>query len=363
MNKVRIGIVGAGNMGSQHARSLLDGKIKRAELTALCDLNPNRLRPFLGVKHFSDSNKLLRSGAVDAVLIATPHNDHPALGVAGLQHGLHVLIEKPIAVHKADAQQLLAAHRNQKQIFAAMFNQRTDDYYKQIRHLVHSGELGAIRRINWIITSWFRSEAYYASGGWRATWAGEGGGVLLNQAPHNLDLFQWICGQPVRVRAHCRFGHYHPIEVEDDVTAYVEFANGATGTFITSTGEAPGTNRLEIAGELGRLVYENDALSFRRNAVPTSEFSRTTTEAFAAPPCEDVVLERPADHGPQHLGILRNFADAIHHGAPLLAPAAEGVASLELANAMLLSTWLDRTIELPLDAELYARELERRKRS
>lgn len=362
MADIRFGVIGVGGMGRQHAQRVASGEVPGLVLTAVADRKPASCAAFPGVRAFASGEELIASGACDAVLIATPHYSHTTLGLAALEAGLHVLVEKPISVHVADARRLVAALRGGAQVFAAMFNQRTDPFFQRIRELVRGGALGELRRVQWTITNWFRPHAYYASGSWRATWAGEGGGVLLNQAPHNLDLFQWICGQPVRVRAHCRFGHYHPIEVEDDVTAYVEFANGATGTFITSTGEAPGTNRLELAGELGRLVYENDTLTFRRNAVPTGEFSRTTKEAFAAPPCEDVVLERPADHGPQHLGILRNFAEAIRHGAPLIAPAAEGVASLELANAMLLSTWLDRTIDLPLDADLYARELERRKR-
>jgi predicted dehydrogenase len=363
MADVRLGVIGVGGMGRQHAQRVAAGEVPGLTLAAIADPKPAACAAFAGVRAFASGEELISSGACDAVLIATPHYSHTTLGLAALEAGLHVLVEKPISVHVADARRLVAAHRGGAQVFAAMFNQRTDPFFLRIRELVRGGALGELRRVQWTITNWFRPHAYYASGTWRATWAGEGGGVLLNQAPHNLDLFQWICGQPVRVRAHCRFGHYHPIEVEDDVTAYVEFANGATGTFITSTGEAPGTNRLELAGELGRVVYENDTLTFRRNAVPTGEFSRTTKEAFVAPPCEDVVLERPADHGPQHLGIMRNFAEAIRHSAPLIAPAAEGVASLELANAMLLSTWLDRTIDLPLDADLYARELERRKRA
>jgi predicted dehydrogenase len=273
-----------------------------------------------------------------------------------LAAGLHVLVEKPISVHKADCERLIAAHRNERQVFAAMFNQRTDPAYRRIRALVGDGELGEIRRLNWIITDWFRTAAYYASGGWRATWAGEGGGVLLNQCPHNLDLLQWMFGLPVRVRAFCHFGRYHDIEVEDDVTAYLEFANGATGVFIASTGEAPGTSRLEVAAEGGRVVYERDELRFARNAVPMSEFSRTAPQAFARPECADCVVPL-SDHGGQHNEILQNFADAILDGQPLIAPAREGIRSVELANAMLMSTWLDRTVELPLDGARYARLL------
>jgi predicted dehydrogenase len=270
---------------------------------------------------------------------------------------MHVLVEKPISVHKADGERLIAAHQGRRQVFAAMFNQRTDPLYQKIRAMVQGGELGEVRRINWIITDWFRTEAYYASGGWRATWAGEGGGILLNQCPHNLDLLQWIFGQPQRVRAFCRFGRYHDIEVEDDVTAYMEFSNGASGVLITSTGEAPGTNRLEITAEGGRVVCEDSRILLTRNAVPMSEFSRKASQAFARPETTVSSFAFP-DRGGQHNEVLQNFADAILDDRPLIAPAAEGLRSVELANAMLLSTWLHKTVELPLDAVAFQGLLE-----
>ncbi|MDD5351134.1 MAG: Gfo/Idh/MocA family oxidoreductase, partial [Chthoniobacteraceae bacterium] len=246
MNPIRFGIAGLGNMGGIHARSLLEGQIPRAVLAAVADPVAD-LTPFAGAKPFRSTEEMIASGEIDAILIATPHFAHVPLGIAALERGLHVLVEKPISVDKAAAQSLLAAHTNPAQVFGAMFNQRTDPHFRKIRELIRNGELGAIRRVNWTITNWFRTDAYYNSGGWRATWSGEGGGVLLNQCPHNLDLFQWLFGMPAKVRAHCHFGRYHDIEVEDDVTAYLEYANGATASFITSTGEYPGTNRLEIA--------------------------------------------------------------------------------------------------------------------
>jgi len=356
MGSVRIGIAGVGNMGSAHARQILAGRVERLELTAVCDPLPARCAAISGVRAFASAGAMIRSGAVDAVVVATPHYAHTTIGIAALRAGLHVLVEKPISVHKADAERLLAAHRGPGQVFAAMFNQRTDPAWRTLHQLVRGGDLGEIRRVNWIITDWFRSEAYYASSAWRATWAGEGGGVLLNQCPHNLDLFQWIFGMPRRVRAFCRFGRYHDIEVEDDVTAYLELPGGATAVFIASTGEAPGTSRLEITAEGGRVVYERDRIEIRRNAVPMSAFSRTTKELFARPDTTDTVLPA-AERGGQHLGILQNFVAAILDGAPLIAPAAEGIHSVELANAMLWSAWRDETVELPLNARRYAQRL------
>lgn len=357
MQDIRLGIVGLGLMGHNHATTVASGQVRGLALAAVCDSDPVRRARWPQVAGFATLPEMLRSGRIDAALIATPHYFHPDQGIAALEAGLHVLVEKPVAVHAADAARLIAAHRGrERQVFAAMFSQRTAACYRRLRALVQEGGLGEIRRVSWTITNWFRTAAYYASGSWRATWTGEGGGVLLNQCPHNLDLLQWIAGQPCRVRAHCHFGKHHAIEVEDEVTAYLEFPNGATGVFVTSTGEAPGTNRLELAGELGRVVCENDQLSFLRNAVPMSEFSRTAQEGFAQPAVQSVALDLPAPGG-QHAEILQNFADAIHHGAPLIAPAAEGIHSVELANAMLLSTWLDRTVDLPIDRELYARHL------
>ena len=356
MKQVRLGIIGVGNIGTLHIRSLLEGKVKRVELTAISDAKPAALQAFPAITSFSDSRQLIRSGRVDAVLIATPHALHTTIGIDALQQGLHVLVEKPISVHKADCERLIAAHQNPRQIFAAMFNQRTDPFYQKIRQLVQGGELGEVRRINWTITNWFRTEAYYASGGWRATWAGEGGGVLLNQCPHNLDLFQWIFGMPQRVRAFCALGRYHHIEVEDDVTAWFEYPNGTTAVFIASTGEAPGTNRLEVAAERGRLVYENDRLALLRNDVPMSEFSRTTSQGFAAPATSQVDLPLTG-HGGQHAEVVQNFVDAILDGQPLLAPAAEGRHSVELANSMLFSSLTGQTVDLPLDAAAYERQL------
>lgn len=359
MKNVRLGIIGIGNMGAVHARAILNRKVPGLELTAVADGDQERLAAFPEVKHFSTAEAIIASGEMDALLIATPHYSHTTIGTAAIQAGLHVMVEKPISVHKADCEKLISAFRGRKkkrQIFAAMFNQRTDPYYKKIRDLIQNGELGEISRVNWIITTWFRPETYYASSGWRATWAGEGGGVLLNQCPHNLDLFHWMFGMPEKLRAFCGFGRYHDIEVEDDVTAYMEFKNGSTGVFVTSTGEAPGTNRLEITGDRGRLVYEGEKISFTRNETPTAEFSRRTDEMFAKPETWDVSFN-VSGHGGQHLEILRNFADAILHKTPLIAPAVEGIHSVELANAMLLSAWTGKTVDLPINSASYLRHL------
>lgn len=359
MKNVRLGVIGVGAMGSYHARSVLDGKIGRCELTAVCDIDPAALAKFDGkIRKFEKSVELIRSGICDAVIIATPHYGHTTIGIDALERGLHVLVEKPVSVHKADCDRLIAAHRRKQQVFAAMFNQRTDPHYRKVKQLIDSGQLGELVRMSWIATSWFRTQVYYTSSGWRATWAGEGGGVLLNQSPHQLDLLQWLCGMPVKVCGFCSFGKRHKIEVEDEVTAYLEYGNGATGVFITSTGEAPGTNRLEIAGDLGRVIVENNRIAFTRNEVSARKFSRTSEALFASPDVWNV--EIPANGaGGQHVEVIQNFINAILDGATLIAPAREGVRSVELANAMLYSSLMGRPVNLPLDGRAYERLLKK----
>jgi predicted dehydrogenase len=356
-SKTRIGIIGMGLMGTGHARCLRDGLIPGAVLAAACDPDRRRAGDFPSVPWFDDVPALVRSGAVDAVVIATPHYAHTTAGIAALKAGLHVLVEKPVSVHKADVLKLVAAQRGKHQVFAAMFNQRTDPRYRKLRDMVRGRKLGKIRRINWIITDWFRPEAYYRHAGWRATWAGEGGGVLLNQCPHNLDLFQWIFGMPSKVRGFCQFGRYHDIEVEDDVTAYFEYPDGTTAVFIASTGEAPGTNRLEVMGDRGRLVLEGGRLEFLRNEVPAAVFSRRSKEKFKAPPVQRLEIPLAAGTGEQHVGILKNFVRAIRRGEKLIAPASEGLHSVELANAIILSSVESRTVDLPMSAPRYAKLL------
>lgn len=356
MNTVRLGIVGMGNIGRYHAEYLSQGKVRRAELTAVCDAFAP-LDCYRPLQTFTDPQELFRSGTVDAVIISTPHYQHTTLGIAALEAGLHTMIEKPISAHKADAERLIAAAaKRPQQVFAGMFQLRTEPRYLKIKKLIESGDLGEVVRVCWLITDWFRTEAYFASGGWRATWKGEGGGVLLNQCLHNLDTLAWLLGPPARVRGFCQLGRYHQIEVEDNVTAYLEYPNGATGVFVTSTGEAPGTNRFEIAGTRGKVVLENNKLTFTRNEVDMIQFSRTAKVGFAKPEVWHVDI--PFSDAPTpHAIVMQNFVDAILDGTPLIAPGAEGIWSVELANVMLYSSLLGQTVELPLDSAAYEAKL------
>jgi predicted dehydrogenase len=357
MKEVRLGIIGVGGMGSAHIGFIKN--IPRAKLAAVCDLDKVKVDDLAAknsAKAYYDGVKMLRSGDIDAVLIATPHYDHTTFAIEGFKAGVHVLTEKPIAVHKADAQKMIDAHKkNKKVLFSAMFQQRTLGMYRKLKQLLDAGEFGEVKRINWIITNWFRTQRYYDSGGWRATWGGEGGGVLLNQCPHNLDLFQWLFGMPSKIRAFCALGKYHDIEVEDDVTAYCEFRNGATGVFITSTGDAPGTNRLEITCDRGRVVVENGKILFNRAEESVSKFCGTSDKMFDTPQMWNVEIPfQETGSAPAHQKIIENFVNAILDGSALLVDGEEGINSVELGNAMIYSSMKDKTVNLPLDAGAYA---------
>ncbi|MGI8908507.1 MAG: Gfo/Idh/MocA family protein [Candidatus Sumerlaeaceae bacterium] len=358
MEKVRVGVVGLGYMGMQHAHMLADGSVKRAELVALSSSDPAKRAQFLDVRGYDTCQEMVSSGDIDAIVIATPHMSHVDLGICALQAGLHTMVEKPLASSKGEAERLLLAREESRQVFAIMFNLRTRPILQKVREIVISGELGEVRRVNWTATMFFRPEVYYARSAWRGTWAGEGGGVLLNQAPHHLDLLQWIVGMPALVRGFCKLGRYHNIEVEDDATAYLEWPNGATGTFTVSTGEAPGTTRIEIAGEMGRLVYENDRISFLKIAQPMSEFGRVHPDPMGKPAIEDVAVSAEL-HGGNYVEMLQNFVDAILDGTALIAPAEDGLKSLELANAILLSSLLEKPVTMPINAPQYDAEIQK----
>jgi len=365
MQKVRLGIIGVGNIGSTHTRNIMAGRCPEIDLCAVADLRPERLawaeENAPKAVRFKTAEELLAYDGLDAVFVCTPHYDHPPLAIAALRRGLHAIIEKPAGVYTKQAREMNEFAAKQDKVFAIMYQQRTSHIFRKMRELVQGGTLGQIKRTSWIITDWYRTQAYYDSGEWRATWTGEGGGVLLNQCPHNLDLWQWICGLPVLVDAKLHFGKWRKIEVEDDVSAYVEYENGATGTFVTTTADTPGSNRFEITMEGGKLLAENDKLTLWKLGMPEPEWSATTKEGFGRPPCEKTDVETDGSF-PQHPGVLNAFAGAILRGEPLIARGEEGIRGLTLSNAMHLSAWLGKPVEIPFDEDLFYDELMKRVR-
>ena len=365
MKKVRLGIIGIGNMGSGHARNIKAGMCPEIEVTAVADINPARLewaKAELGedVALFDNAETMLDSGKIDACIVSVPHYDHARYVIECMKRGIHVMCEKPAGVYTLQVRQMIEeADKHPEAVFGMMFNQRTNCVYRKMRELVQSGAYGQIKRTNWIITDWYRPQAYYDSGNWRATWSGEGGGVLLNQCPHQLDLWQWICGMPKKVEAHLHYGKWHDIEVEDDVTAYVEYENGATGVFITTTGDACGTNRVEIQLDRAKIIAEYGKLSVWELEMGEQEFSRTNKVPFGCPKATQIEVELDGKNE-QHVGVLNSWAAAILRGEPLVADGREGINGLMLSNAMHLSSFLGREVELPFDEQLFKDELMKR---
>ena len=364
-DKIRLGIIGIGNMGSGHMRNVVEGNCPDFEVTAVADINPARLdwaKEFTGgkVATYDDAIALLDSGKIDACIVSVPHYDHPTYAIECMKRGIHVMVEKPAGVYTKQVRQMNEeADRHPEVVFGMMFNQRTNHVYRKMRELVQSGKYGRIRRVNWIITDWYRPQAYYDSGNWRATWSGEGGGVLLNQCPHQLDLLQWICGMPESVQSHLHMGLWHDIEVEDDVTTYLEYPGGATGVFVTTTGDAHGTNRFEVQMDKARIIVNYDGLSVLEFDVSEPEWSATNKEPFASMPAKEIQVETDGKN-PQHIGVLNAWGGAILRGEPLVADGREGINGLTLSNAMHLSHFLGRKVNLPLDEDLYEAELMKR---
>ncbi len=372
--KIRYGIVGIGKQGTFYTKifTKLKWLVKGAELTAVCDIDESRRKyaeeNLKGVKVFSDYKEMLRSGLIDVVMVDTPHYFHPEIAIDAMKAGLNVLCDKPAGVYTKQVREMNAeAEKHPELLFGMMFNQRTNPLYIKAKEIIDSGQLGKLTRIVWIITNWYRPRAYYAQGGWRGTWWGEGGGVLLNQCPHQLDLFTWLAGLPVSVTATTSTVG-RAINVENDVTAYCKFANGATGVFITSTHDAPGTNRLEITGEGGKIVIENGKLTFTKNAELEPIFSEHN-EVFMGKPKTKKITYRGVGHylrffkyPPQHIGVIKNYTDyLLKKTDKFLAPGREGIVGLTFSNAIHLAGWTHREVQIPLDEEEYIKELEKRK--
>ena len=364
MEKIRLGILGVGNMGSGHSRNLLAGLCPDFELVAIADWNAERVEWYKKeitdkVACFSTCEEMIDSGLIDACLIAIPHYDHPKYAMLCMQKGIHVLVEKPAGVYTKQVREMNEEAKKHDVVFAMMFNMRTNHLYRKMHELVHSGKYGRIRRVNWLITNWYRPQAYYDSGDWRGTWSGEGGGVLLNQCPHQLDLWQWICGLPKSVHAHMKFGQWHDVEIEDDVTAYMEYENGATGVFITCTGDGCGSNRFEVQMDGAKLVVENDKLTVWEFEMSEPEFTKINTIPFGKVEVKEFQPETDGED-PRHVGVINAWGGAILRGEPLVAEGWEGINGLMLSNAMHLSAWLGKEVTLPIDEDLFYEELMKR---
>ncbi len=363
-NKVRLGVIGIGNQGGNYLKSAANGGLKDIEITCIADVDERKFERAKGflpdVVCFSTAKELIESGLCDAVAVCTPHYFHPGYVIDALNAGLHVISEKPAGVYTKQVRQAIEVSEKSDKTYAMMFNQRTNPVFIKFREIIRSGKYGEIRRVNWINTDWYRPQAYYDSGSWRATWSGEGGGVMLNQCPHQLDLWQWICGMPSKVRAFCHEGKWHNIEVEDDITIYAEYPNGATGVYIATTGDWPGTNRFEVTLEKAKAVCEYDAeagkfiIKICELDTALNDFTFETKGSFDKPKGKWITIDDISEQDePSHQIVLRAFSGHILRGEPLIAEGPEGINGLMISNAAFLSSWLDKTVDLPVDEELF----------
>ncbi|MBS4195922.1 Gfo/Idh/MocA family protein [Lederbergia citri] len=376
MEKVKLGIIGLGQQGGAYAGFIKEGRVSNIEIGAICDNHPEKRQKakeeYPDIPFYEDYVEMLESGDVDAIVTCVPHYLHPEIGIEALKRNIHTLLEKPAGVYAKQVKEINEFSKTKPELtYAIMFNQRTNELYQKIKEIIDNGEIGAIRRTNWIITTWWRPQGYYDQGSWRATWDGEGGGVLVNQAPHQIDLLQWICGMPEKVYTKAQYGYQRNIPVEDDVTTILDYGNGATGVFITCTHDVMGTDRLEIHGDKGKIVVDDSKkVTIKRLLKPEKEMSATMTMHDVmklyqgdGPGAiyEEEVLEFASVWGAQHIAVLENFAANILNGTPLIAPGTDGIYGVELANAMHLSSWLNREVTLPIDEELYLEELNKRR--
>lgn len=355
---VRLGIIGLGNIARQHIHNVVTGAVDNCCVCAVSARNwPSDLPE--NVEFFNNYQEMIDSGLCDAILVASPTLYHFEMGLAVLNAGLHLMMEKPLALSNAEAETIIAAKQS-GQVFALMLNQRCDPIFKAMKALIVAGELGDIQRVHWTMTNWFRPDVYFAVSDWRATWKGEGGGLLVNQCIHNLDIYQWLCGVPESVQGFCKMGKYHPIEVEDEVTAFFSYESGATATFIGSTGESPGFNRLDIVGDKASLSFDGHQLLIHRNTPSVSTFCRETREMFGTPTQTVADVTPKGQSCNQHAEILNNFVAAIRQDQSLIAPAEEGLKSLGLANAILMSHWQKKAVACPPDSTKYQQLLDER---
>ncbi|MGG1675997.1 Gfo/Idh/MocA family protein [Neobacillus sp. NRS-1170] len=375
MANVRLGIIGLGAQGGAYAGFIAEGKVKNMEIGAICDADPAKKQlaqeKYPDVPFYDNYIDMLESGTVDAVVTCVPHYLHPEMGIESLKRDIHALVEKPAGVYTQQVQELNDFAATKPEVkFGIMFNQRTNPLYQKVKEIIDNGEIGNIRRTNWVITTWWRPQGYYNQSEWRATWGGEGGGVLVNQAPHQIDLLQWICGMPKKVYSNVKYGYQRDIVVEDEVTAVLDYGNGATGVFVTCTHDIVGTDRFEILGDKGKIVVDDSKkVTIKRLVKPENEMSATMSmqdvmKIFIGGNADDIfteeVLEFGSVWGEQHIAVLEDFASAIVEGTPLLAPGSDGINGVRLANAIHLSSWLGKEVEVPFDEDLFLKELNKR---
>lgn len=375
MKKFRYGIIGVGVQGNSYLKFLTEGKVSNSVVGGVCDIDPDVIKfvkeNYPDIPVYNDYKDLIKSNNVDAIITTVPHYLHCEMGIYAIKNGIHVLNEKPAGVYTKQVAELNKVSLEHPEVkYGIMFNQRMNPLYQKLKEIVSRGDIGEIRRTNWIITTWWRPQSYYNQSAWRATWRGEGGGVLVNQAPHQLDLFQWICGMPIKVYAKTTEGFERDISVENEVTALVEYENGAVGSFITCTHDILGTDRLEIHGDKGKIIVENSnkatikilhkSESILNKEMGIMDVYKLVTGGNLDSLYSEEIIEIPDQWGVQHCLVMENFANHLLNGEKLIADGIEGIKGVTLANAMHLSSWLNKEISIPIDEDLFFDELQKK---
>lgn len=362
----RLAVIGIGRMGGRHARNIFKGVVKHATLAAVCDTDEKVLEAFCTkykVKGYTDRIKMLEEVKPDGVIIATPHYSHVEIAKDCLAKDTDFLIEKPVSVTVKEAQELKELLDKKPDVIGAlMLNQRTNRMYAKAKELIEAGKIGQIKRVNFIVTDWYRSQYYYNMGGWRASWSGEGGGTLINQCVHQLDIWQWIVGMPDKIYAVCKTVG-RDITTENDVTAIMSY-EGFEGVFTASTHELPGTNRLEIAGENGKIVIDKRKMRYYLNKYPEPIVNQRAKHDYGNR--EDKKSKKrtytygllrliyDAING-QQARVLNNFVEvlATRDKSRLIADVNDGINGLSIINAINMSAWKGAQVKVPVDTQEY----------
>lgn len=366
MEKIRMAVIGIGIMGKKYAKMIREGMISGMRLGAVCCRSQENIqwaKAQLGeeIPVFENTKQLFESSDLfDACLIVTPHKLHPEMIMQALDAGKHVFCDKPIGISMKQCQGIREKLDQSGLVFAMMFHQRMYPKYERIHTLLENGTLGQIRRIMVENSRYYRTWYYHKSGSWRSSWKGEGGGALLNQGQHLLDIWQWLFGMPDSLYAMIPYGKYNDFSVDDEATILMKYPDKKTAVLILTTGEGTWTERMEIAGSKGTLILEDNHLTLHLYDQDLDDYKKTAAcssrEEFKEKVLEEVF---PEDQEPYE-EMLTDFAQAVLKKRPVRVNGLEGLNSLELTNAAYLSAWTGETVALPLDAERYERELEKR---
>jgi len=367
---IRIGIAGIGFIAEEYIKLITAGRIQNAEVRALSSRNRSHMEAVkekyqLDAVLFTDYEAMLSSGLIDAVMICTPHFHHPGMAIKAIRRGIHTMIEKPVGIFPEELRELAESLQTHPDVKAGvLYCRRTNPIYQQIKDFLDSGELGQLKRVTWIITnaSVYRTQAYYNSATWRGTYVGEGGGLLLNQVSHHIDMLVWLLGLPKAIQANCYSAVERNIEVENEVSITMEYPGQAIGQFISSTREFPGTNRLEISCSKAQLILENEKdLTVRKLGVEETEFNRTTNIPFAFIPYEEEIHNfEPYENPEIQARIVNNFISAVTDGKPIACPVEDAIRSQQFIIGAYLSSWQEKKLTLPADGKAFTEELKKR---